>query len=50
MGILTTLWQPPQVDTVMYDLNEKELHRAVDGNNSYTMSNPIVHYRATASL
>lgn len=50
MGILTSLRQPPQVDTVMYALNEKGLHSAVDGSNSYTISNPIVHYRATADL
>ena len=48
MDILTNLWQPPKVDMVMYALNEKEHHSAVDGSNSYTMSNPIVHYKATA--
>lgn len=50
MEILTNLRQPPQVDTVMYSLYEKELHYAVDGTNSYTMSNTIVHYRVTAYL
>lgn len=48
--ILTNLWQPPQVDRVMHALNEKGFHSAVDGSNSYTISNPVVHYRATADL
>lgn len=50
MDILTNLWHPPQVDTQMYALNEKELHSAVDGSNNYTMSSPILHYGARAYL